>query len=100
MGDCNLEEDTHTLIGEEGEEGEEVIDGHDCWKVASVPVDPDNMTPARVFGFAKSPIWSSKLNVMITSFLRSLLIWAFWLPQVSLQRRWQAIYFAGVAKPL
>ncbi len=37
MGDRNVEEDTHTLLGEEN------VDGHDCWKIESIPVNPEDM---------------------------------------------------------
>ncbi|PIE70695.1 MAG: outer membrane lipoprotein-sorting protein [Deltaproteobacteria bacterium] len=43
MGDRNVDEDTHTLLGEA------VIDGHNCWKVASVPVDPEDMYTRKIF---------------------------------------------------
>ncbi len=47
MGDRNVEEDTHTLLGEEN------IDGHDCWKVESVPVDPEDMYTRKVVWVCK-----------------------------------------------
>ena len=37
MGDRNVEEDTHTLLGEEN------VGGHACWKVKSIPVDPKDV---------------------------------------------------------
>ncbi len=37
MGDRHVDEDTHTLLGHEQ------IDGKDCWKVESIPVDPEDM---------------------------------------------------------
>ncbi len=43
MGDRNVDEDTHTLLGEE------VVDGHRCWKVESVPVDPEDMYTRKIF---------------------------------------------------
>jgi hypothetical protein len=48
MGDRNVEEDTHTLLGEE------VVDGHDCWKVESIPVDPENMYTRKVIWVCKA----------------------------------------------
>jgi hypothetical protein len=36
MGDRNVDEDIHTLRGEES------VNGHDCWKIESVPVDPED----------------------------------------------------------
>lgn len=47
MGDRNVEEDTHTLIAEEE------IDGHACWKIESIPVDPEDM-------YTRKVIWVSK----------------------------------------
>ncbi len=43
MGDRNIDEDTHTLLGEE------VVDGHTCWKVESVPVDSEDMYTRKIF---------------------------------------------------
>ncbi len=43
MGDRNIDEDTHTLLGEE------VVDGHKCWKVESIPVDPEDMYTRKIF---------------------------------------------------
>jgi len=48
MGDRNVEEDTHTLLGEE------VVDGHDCWKVESIPVDPEDMYTRKVIWVCKA----------------------------------------------
>ncbi len=36
MGDRNLDEDQHTLLGEES------IDGYDCYKIKSIPVDEND----------------------------------------------------------
>ena len=35
MGDRNVDEDDHTLIGEEA------VNGHDCWKIKSIPREDD-----------------------------------------------------------
>ncbi len=43
MGDRNVDEDTHTLLGEED------IDGHTCWKVESIPVNPEDMYTRKIF---------------------------------------------------
>jgi hypothetical protein len=48
MGDRNVEEDSHTLLGEE------VVDGHDCWKVESIPVDPEDMYTRKVIWVCKA----------------------------------------------
>ncbi len=42
MGDRNVDEDTHTLVGNE------MIDGHDCWKVESIPVDKTDMYTRKI----------------------------------------------------
>ena len=47
MGDRNVEEDRHTLLGEE------VVDGRDCWKVESIPVDPEDMYTRKVIWVCK-----------------------------------------------
>ena len=47
MGDRNVDEDTHKLLGEEE------VDGHPCWKVESIPVDSDDM-------YTRKVIWVSK----------------------------------------
>ena len=47
MGDRNVDEDTHKLLGEEE------VDGHPCWKIESIPVDPDDM-------YTRKVIWVSK----------------------------------------
>lgn len=52
MGDRSVEEDTHRLLGEES------IMGYDCWKIESVPVDPDDM-------YTKKIMWVSKEALVI-----------------------------------
>ncbi len=52
MGDRNVDEDTHTLLGNEQ------VDGWNCWKVESVPVDPEDMYTKKVF-------WVDKKSHMI-----------------------------------
>ncbi|MBM9616321.1 outer membrane lipoprotein-sorting protein [Desulfobulbus rhabdoformis] len=47
MGDRNVEEDTHTLLAEES------VDGHDCWKVESIPVDPEDMYTRKILWINK-----------------------------------------------
>ncbi len=47
MGDRNVEEDTHTLLGEE------VIDDHNCWKIESIPVDPEDMYTRKIYWIDK-----------------------------------------------
>lgn len=47
MGDRNVDEDSHKLLGEES------VDGHLCWKVESVPIDPDDM-------YTRKVIWVSR----------------------------------------
>ena len=51
MGKRAVAKDTHTLIGSE------TIQGHDCWKVESVPVDPEDLYTRRV-------VWVSKAALM------------------------------------
>ena len=48
MGDRNVEEDTHTLLGEEP------VNGRACWKIESVPVDKDDMYSRKVVWILKS----------------------------------------------
>lgn len=48
MGDRNVEEDTHTLLGEE------IVDGHDCWKIESIPVNPEEMYTRRLLWVCKA----------------------------------------------
>jgi outer membrane lipoprotein-sorting protein len=48
MGDRNVEEDTHTLLGEE------TVDGHACWKIESIPVDPEDMYTRKVLWVCKA----------------------------------------------
>ncbi len=43
MGDRNVDEDTHTLLGED------ILDGHRCWKVESVPVNSEDMYARKIF---------------------------------------------------
>ncbi|NCC94191.1 MAG: outer membrane lipoprotein-sorting protein, partial [Opitutae bacterium] len=42
MGDRNVDEDTHTLLGEER------LRDRDCWKIEAIPVDPEDMYTRRV----------------------------------------------------
>lgn len=42
MGDRNVDEDTHTLLGNE------VVDGRECWKIESIPVDKKDMYTRKV----------------------------------------------------
>jgi len=48
MGDRNVEEDTHTLVGEE------TIDVHDCWKIESIPVNPQDMYTRKLLWVCKA----------------------------------------------
>ncbi|MGD9157122.1 MAG: outer membrane lipoprotein-sorting protein [Desulfobacteraceae bacterium] len=48
MGDRNVEEDTHTLLGEEE------INEQACWKIESVPIDKDDMYTRKVVWVLKS----------------------------------------------
>jgi hypothetical protein len=48
MGDRNVEEDTHTLLGEEN------VDGHACWKIESIPVDPEDMYTRKLLWVCKA----------------------------------------------
>ena len=48
MGDRNVEEDIHTLLGEE------TVDGHACWKIESVPIDPKDMYTRKVLWVCKA----------------------------------------------
>lgn len=52
MGDRHVDEDTHTLLGEEE------VDGQLCWKVESVPLDPDDM-------YTRKVLWVSKVAHMV-----------------------------------
>lgn len=52
MGDRNVDEDTHVLLGEES------VDGHVCWKIESTPVDPDDM-------YTRKVLWVSKVAHMV-----------------------------------
>lgn len=42
MGDRHVDEDTHTLLGEE------TVDGRACWKIESIPVDKKDMYTRKV----------------------------------------------------
>ncbi len=42
MGDRNVDEDTHTLMGEER------LRDRDCWKIEAIPVDPEDMYTRRI----------------------------------------------------
>jgi len=52
MGDRNVEEDTHTLVGAE------TVDGHECWKIESIPVDTEDM-------YTRKVIWVCKAAEMV-----------------------------------
>ncbi len=56
MGDRNVDEDTHTLLGSE------VIDGCDCWKVESIPVDKADMYTRKVIWIDKQAHISRKVE--------------------------------------
>ncbi len=43
MGDRSVDEDTHTLLGEE------VVDDHTCWKVESIPIDSEDMYTRKIY---------------------------------------------------
>jgi len=47
MGDRNVDEDVHKLLGEEA------VESHMCWKVESIPVDRDDI-------YARKVVWVSK----------------------------------------
>lgn len=47
MGDRNVDEDVHTLIGEE------ILEGHDCWKIRSVPVKKEAAYDKRILWVRK-----------------------------------------------
>ncbi len=51
MGDRNVDEDTHTLLGEEQ------VDGRECWKVESIPVDPEDM-------YTRKVLWIDKISYL------------------------------------
>jgi hypothetical protein len=48
MGDRNVEEDTHTLLGEEN------VGGHDCWKIESIPVNPEDIYTRKLLWVCKA----------------------------------------------
>ncbi len=52
MGDRHVDEDTHTMLGEEA------VGEHVCWKIESVPVDPDDM-------YTRKVLWISKTAHMV-----------------------------------
>ena len=52
MGDRNVDEDTYTLLGRES------LKGHDCWKIESIPVDPEDM-------YTRKLLWVSKAANMV-----------------------------------
>ncbi|UZJ40736.1 outer membrane lipoprotein-sorting protein [Prosthecochloris sp. SCSIO W1101] len=52
MGDRHVDEDTHTL------QGEEAVGEQMCWKIESIPVDPDDM-------YTRKVLWVSKEADMI-----------------------------------
>jgi outer membrane lipoprotein-sorting protein len=52
MGDRNAEEDNHTLLGQE------TVLGHDCWKIESIPVDPEDM-------YTRKVVWVDKEAYLI-----------------------------------
>lgn len=47
MGDRNVDEDTHTLLGEEA------VDGVDCWKIRAVPVEKEPAYDRRILWVRK-----------------------------------------------
>ncbi len=52
LGDRRVDEDTHTLLGEEAARG------HDCWKIESVPVNKDAL-------YSRKILWVSKVARMV-----------------------------------
>ncbi len=56
MGDRNVEEDTHTLLEEE------ILDGHQCWKIESIPVDPDDMYTRKILWIHKEAFLALKVE--------------------------------------
>ncbi|MCJ2163392.1 MULTISPECIES: outer membrane lipoprotein-sorting protein [unclassified Pseudodesulfovibrio] len=50
MGKRNVDEDTHRLLGEES------VMGHDCWKIESIPVDPEDMYTKRILWVDKEAL--------------------------------------------
>jgi hypothetical protein len=42
MGDRNIDEDKHALLGEEN------IEGRKCWKIESIPIDPKDMYTRKI----------------------------------------------------
>jgi outer membrane lipoprotein-sorting protein len=56
MGDRHVDEDTHTLLGEE------TLDGYACWKIESVPVDPDDMYTRKVVWVYKEAFMAIKVE--------------------------------------
>nr|WP_319395837.1 outer membrane lipoprotein-sorting protein [uncultured Desulfobacter sp.] len=47
MGDRNVDEDDHTLIGEEA------VNGHDCWKIKSIPREDDSLYDEKIIWVRK-----------------------------------------------
>jgi len=47
MGDRNVDEDEHNLIGEE------TVDGHDCWKIKSIPKEDDSLYDEKLLWVSK-----------------------------------------------
>ncbi|MCG8618338.1 MAG: outer membrane lipoprotein-sorting protein [Desulfobacterales bacterium] len=54
MGDRNVDEDTHTLIGEA------TVSGHDCWKIQSVPVEKNSAYDRRTLWVRKDALITVK----------------------------------------
>ncbi len=52
MGDRNVDEDTHTLLGHEQ------VQGMDCWKVESIPIDPEDI-------YTRKVLWIDKKSHLI-----------------------------------
>lgn len=48
MGKRNVDKDTHSLIGEEQAQG------HDCWKIESIPRDPEDIYTRRVLWVSRT----------------------------------------------
>lgn len=52
MGDRNVDEDSHTLLGEEN------IGDKNCWKIKSVPLDPQDLYTHKI-------LWIDKISYLI-----------------------------------
>lgn len=47
MGDRSVDEDTHTLLGEE------MLEGHECWKIECIPVEKESAYDKRILWVRK-----------------------------------------------